>query len=84
LLVLSFTRRATCALAALTAGGSLAALLPYRFVNVGMIGPPPIMYEPVRSPEKTTAAVAPSLASATAPAGFLLAAARHRKASRAR
>ncbi|MGA7203841.1 MAG: hypothetical protein WBX27_04325 [Specibacter sp.] len=45
-------------LALLTAGGGLAVLLIYRYVNVPAFGPFPAMYEPVWFFEKTLTAIA--------------------------
>jgi len=44
--------------AALVAAASLGAVLLYRYVDVGSIGPIPNMYEPVWFTEKTTSAIA--------------------------
>ncbi len=79
LLVLIYARRITWALAFLTAGGGLALLLIYRYVNVGSLGPVPNMYEPVWFPEKTATTIAQAVATATALAGLVFAVARHRR-----
>ena len=44
--------------AALVAAASLGAVLLYRYVDVGSIGPIPNMYEPVWFTEKTVSAIA--------------------------
>lgn len=50
---------------AVAAGGS-AALLLYRYVDIGRIGPLPEMYEPVWYPEKTRCLIAMVIAAAAA------------------
>lgn len=47
----------------LIAAGGLAALLLYRYVDIGAIGPLPNMYEPAWFPEKTSSAGAMAVAS---------------------
>jgi hypothetical protein len=49
-------------LALLTAGGGLAVLLLYRYIDVPAFGPFPAMYEPVWFFEKTLTALAQGLA----------------------
>lgn len=71
LIVLVIGRRAGFALAALVAASALAAILVYRYVNIGPLGPLPNMYEPAWYPEKTTAAVAEAVALAASVAGLL-------------
>lgn len=73
LLILAYARRLTWVLAVLTAGGGLAALLVYRYVNVGALGPLPNMYEPVWFPEKTATTIAQAVATVTALGGLALA-----------
>jgi hypothetical protein len=73
LLILAYARRLTWLPALLTAGGGLAALLIYRYVNLGTLGPLPNMYEPVWFPEKTATAIAQAVATATALGGLALA-----------
>ena len=58
--------RVTAALAAVVAGGGLAALLLYRYVDVGRLGPFPDMYEPFWFTDKTRTAVAQGAATAAA------------------
>jgi plastocyanin len=81
LIVLFAGRRIAFSLALAVSGGGLAALLLYRYVNVGKLGPLPNMYEPSWFPEKTLAAVAEAAVVLIAAAGLLLAA-RHREAAR--
>jgi hypothetical protein len=71
LIVLVIGRRAGFALAALVAVSALAAILVYRYVDIGTLGPLPNMYEPVWYPEKTTAAVAEAVAAVASVAGLL-------------
>jgi hypothetical protein len=53
------------------AAGSLAAVLIYRYVDLGRIGPLPDMYEPVWYGLKTRSAVAEALATLASAAGLL-------------
>ena len=62
LLLLVRPRRWTAAIAALVAGSALAAVLVYRYVDVGQIGPIPSMYEASWYPEKTLTAIAEAAA----------------------
>lgn len=78
LIVLVAARRTGFGLALAVAAGGLGALLLYRYVDVGRIGPVPNMYEPSWFPEKTAAAVAEAAATVLA-AGGLLWAARQRE-----
>jgi hypothetical protein len=71
LIVLAIGRRAGFAVAALVAASALAAILVYRYVNIGALGPFPNMYEPAWYPEKTTAAVAEAAALGASVAGLL-------------
>ncbi|MGH9055308.1 MAG: hypothetical protein ACRDYY_05495 [Acidimicrobiales bacterium] len=57
-LVLLFARRERYAFAFLVAGSAFGAIIVYRYVNVGRLGPLPDMYEPVWFTEKVLAAVA--------------------------
>ena len=70
LLVLLTRSRAAAALAVLVAGSALVAVLLYRYVDPGSLGPLPDMYEPTWYPEKTLSAVAE--AAAFLAAGVLL------------
>jgi hypothetical protein len=65
-------RRYTALFAVLVAGSGAAALLIYRYYNIGSIGPIPSMYEPLWYPEKTAAAWAEVAATVTALAEFAL------------
>lgn len=59
-------------LAALTAGGGLAALLLYRYIDVPAFGPFPALYEPVWFLEKTLTAIAETAAFLFAATALLL------------
>lgn len=59
-------------LALLTAGGGLAVLLLYRYVDVPALGPFPAMYEPVWFFDKTLTALAQGAAVVLAAAGLIL------------
>jgi hypothetical protein len=48
------------------AGGSLGAILLYRYVDVGQIGPIPNMYDPGWFPEKSHSAIASAVATGAA------------------
>lgn len=82
LIVLVAGRRAGFGLALAVAASGLGALLLYRYVDVGRLGPVPNMYEPSWFPEKTAATVAEAAAAVLA-AGGLLWAARQRERTRA-
>jgi hypothetical protein len=69
LLILAVGGRLGYTVAATAAGSALAAILVYRYINVGSIGPLPNMYEPAWFTEKSVAAFAE--AAATAAAGLL-------------
>jgi len=58
LLLLVRPRRWTAAIAAIVAGSALAAVLLYRYVDIGQIGPIPSMYEATWYTEKTVSAIA--------------------------
>jgi hypothetical protein len=70
LLVLVLGRRPGFGFAFLVAVGGLAAVMLYRYVDVGRLGPLPNMYEPVWFPEKTVSAVAEGAAAFLAACGF--------------
>ena len=70
LLVLVIARRETYALAVLVAGSAFGAIMLYRYVNVGTLGPLPNMYEPIWFTEKSVAAVAEAAALIAALAGL--------------
>ena len=61
LAVLVSDRRLVWATAGLTGLAGVAAVVLYRYVNVGSIGPIPNMYEPVWFGEKTHSAIAEGL-----------------------
>jgi hypothetical protein len=65
-LVAVWHRRWTAGLAFLVAGGGVAVVLLYRYVNVGAIGPLPNMYDPTWYTEKTVSAVAEGAAAVAA------------------
>lgn len=76
-LYLPFTGSRRAFLAALiVAGGGLAAVLLYRYVNIPDLGPIPAMYEPVWFPEKTLSAAAQGIGAVLAIAAMLHARAR--------
>jgi hypothetical protein len=65
LLVLAWRRLPGDAFAWLTALAGIAALLLYRYVDVGAIGPLPNMYEPIWSTDKLWALAAQTLTALT-------------------
>jgi hypothetical protein len=71
LLVLVAGRRIGFTLAFAVAASAFGAIMLYRYVNVGTLGPLPNMYEPVWFTEKTTAAVAEAGAMLLAACGLL-------------
>lgn len=76
-LVLLVRRRWAALVAFLVALAGVAAVLLYRYVDVGPVGPLPDMFDPTWYPEKTLSLVAEAIA-ATA-AGTLLLAVRPRR-----
>ena len=62
LLVLVIRHRAAASFALLIAGSALGAVLLYRYVDLGVIGPLPDMYEPIWYPEKVYSAIAEAAA----------------------
>ncbi|HEX5346218.1 MAG TPA: hypothetical protein VFW64_03820 [Pseudonocardiaceae bacterium] len=58
LLVLLIRHRAAASFAVLIAGSALGAVLLYRYVDLGAIGPLPDMYEPIWYQEKAYSAIA--------------------------
>jgi hypothetical protein len=62
LLVLTISRRGTYLVAALVAASALAAVVAYRYVDLGALGPLPDLYEPVWYPEKAVAAAGEAVA----------------------
>lgn len=73
LVLLLGTRPSVWVYALLVASAGVAAVLLYRYVDVGAVGPLPNMYEPGWYPKKTASAVAEAAATVTAAAGLLLA-----------
>jgi hypothetical protein len=72
-LLAAHRRPVAWAFAFLVAAAGIGAVLLYRYVDVGGLGPLPNMYEPAWFPEKTASAVAEAVAAATALLGLLLA-----------
>lgn len=62
LVLLAWPRRVVLLAAAGVGAASLAAILTYRYVNIGALGPIPNMYEPVWYAEKTLSAFADGFA----------------------
>jgi hypothetical protein len=58
LLIVAIARRETYAFAFVVAASALGAIVLYRYINVGTLGPLPNMYEPVWFTEKVVATVA--------------------------
>lgn len=58
LLVLFVDHLLSAVLALVTAAGGLGAVLLYRYVDVGALGPLPDMYDPTWYPEKTISVIA--------------------------
>ncbi len=65
-------RRYTALFAFLVTAGGLAAVLLYRYVDVGAFGPIPNMYEPVWYPKKTQSAWAEGISALAALAVLVL------------
>lgn len=72
-LLLRPSRRWTAGTAFVVAAGGLAAVLAYRYVDVGAVGPLPNMYEPLWYAQKTASAWSQAAAAAAALALLLLA-----------
>jgi glucan phosphoethanolaminetransferase (alkaline phosphatase superfamily) len=81
LLVLIIPRRWTYLLAFLVAASALGAVLLYRYVNIGPLGPIPNMYEPDWDDGKLAVTIAEAIATLAAAAGVLVP---HRRARHAR
>ncbi len=62
LLVLFIRHRVVALFAVIIAGSALGAVLLYRYVDLGTLGPLPDMYEPSWYPEKTYSAIAEAAA----------------------
>ncbi|BBH16858.1 hypothetical protein Back2_11450 [Nocardioides baekrokdamisoli] len=82
-LILLVRKSFTDFFAAAVAGGGLAALLVYRYADLGAIGPLPPMYEPAWYPDKVDTCIAQAIATAASICVLLVAAYRGRKAGRA-
>ncbi|MFE7296475.1 hypothetical protein [Streptomyces sp. NPDC057579] len=65
-------RRLVWAFAFLVSVSALGAVLLYRYVNVGALGPLPNMYEPAWWPQKASSAIAEAVGAVTALVGFLI------------
>ena len=76
ILVLVRPRRVPYLIAFLVAASALGAVLLYRYVDIGAIGPLPDMYEPVWYTEKVVTTVAEAVATLAAAIGFAYAARR--------
>lgn len=86
-LLLARPRRWTAVVALLVAGAGVAAVVLYRYVDVGALGPLPDMYEPVWFPRKLQSAWAEGVATLAAAALLAVptaAAPHHRKDDHAR
>lgn len=66
LLVLVVGRTTVYLAAALVSGSALGAVLLYRWVDVGALGPLPNMYEPAWYPDKTISALGEAVAAVAA------------------
>lgn len=75
--------RYTAAFAFLVSAGGTAAVLVYRYVNVGGFGPVPNMYEPIWYGEKTLSVWAEAIAALAALALFIVLSARARQSTNA-
>lgn len=76
ILVLVRPRPVPYAIAFLVAVSALAAVLLYRYADIGAIGPLPDMYEPVWYAEKVVTTVAEAVAAVAAALGFAVTARR--------
>lgn len=65
-LAVATARRVAQAAVLVVAGSAVAAVLLYRYVDIGAIGPLPDMYEPAWYAAKTISAVAEGIAAITA------------------
>ncbi|MFF4827129.1 hypothetical protein [Streptomyces sp. NPDC001312] len=72
LVLLLGRRRPVWAFAFLVSVSALGAVLLYRYVNVGALGPLPNMYEPAWWPKRTASAIAEAVGAVTSLAGFLI------------
>lgn len=64
------------------AGGGLVALLVYRYVDIGAVGPLPPMYEPIWYPDKVDTCIAQAVATAAPLCLFALAVRKSHKTGR--
>ncbi|WP_052230501.1 hypothetical protein [Streptomyces sp. CT34] len=71
LVLVSGRSRWVWAFAFLVAASAVGAVLLYRYVDVGSLGPLPNMHEPAWYPKKTVSAVAEAVATLGAAAGFV-------------
>ncbi|ARF55238.1 hypothetical protein [Streptomyces gilvosporeus] len=71
LVLVSARNRWVWAFAFLVAASALGAVLLYRYVDVGSLGPLPNMHEPLWYPKKTASAVAEAVAMVGAAVGFV-------------
>ncbi|WP_165975615.1 hypothetical protein [Actinomadura rubrisoli] len=69
--ILTYARRWSYALAFLVAASAVGALLLYFYVEVGALGPLPDMHDPVWYTEKTISLVGEGVAALAALAGFV-------------
>ena len=69
--VLVFPRRSTFGFAFVVAASALGAVVLYRYVDIGSLGPLPRMYEPVWTADKLISAAAEAVAAVLALAGFV-------------
>lgn len=72
LMVLVTGARLAYAFAFLVAASAFGAVMLYRYVNVGKLGPIPNMYEPVWFTQKTVSAIAEAVALVCAAIGVVL------------
>ena len=66
LLILVVHRKVVALVALAVAGGGLAALLVYRYFDLGAIGPLPPMYEPIWYSDKTNTCIAQAVSTLAA------------------
>ena len=64
-------RRTAYVIAFVVAASALGAVVLYRYVNVGSLGPLPNMYEPIWYGDKTNSAIAELVATVVAAAGLV-------------
>lgn len=70
ILLVLLGNRLSFAIAFVVAASALIAVVLYRYVDVGAIGPIPSMYEPLWFTKKTVTAIAEALAAITAATGL--------------